>query len=261
MEEKVLQAVLNDPHNLFVRTGSPNIICSVLPDHWRSNKQLPYRFKVVVLGEVEDNTLVTLSAANENNERGDLKNNVAHINNHIAVFQDLRFIGRSGRGKYFHLVITVHTFPSQVAVFCNAIKVTIDGPRQPRNKNVELPKKNKYDRKIPLKRKSSENEYINEINNTNNNTNNSTHTYANTHEAKECLDYSINNNNSATNDTRISNCNTWIPSSSPLATFPRVFPFLFPFSSLSRPHSLSGESENSSQSVSPFYRETSNIHF
>ena len=52
-----------------------------------------------MLGEVMDNTPVTLSAANEFNDRGDLKNNVAHIKNHIAVFQDLRFIGRSGRGK------------------------------------------------------------------------------------------------------------------------------------------------------------------
>lgn len=41
-------------------------------------------------------------------------------------------------GKYFHLVITIHCYPSQVAVYENAIKVTIDGPRLPRNKHSEF---------------------------------------------------------------------------------------------------------------------------
>ena len=32
----------------LIRTGSPDILCSVLPTHWRSNKSLPVVFKVIV---------------------------------------------------------------------------------------------------------------------------------------------------------------------------------------------------------------------
>src|SRR5258705_317545 len=30
----------------LVQTGSPNLLCSALPNHWRSNKSLPVAFKV-----------------------------------------------------------------------------------------------------------------------------------------------------------------------------------------------------------------------
>ncbi len=30
----------------LVQTGSPNLLCSALPTHWRSNKSLPVAFKV-----------------------------------------------------------------------------------------------------------------------------------------------------------------------------------------------------------------------
>ena len=30
----------------LVRTGAPNLLCSALPTHWRSNKSLPLAFKV-----------------------------------------------------------------------------------------------------------------------------------------------------------------------------------------------------------------------
>jgi hypothetical protein len=32
----------------LVQTGSPNLLCSALPNHWRSNKSLPVAFKVRV---------------------------------------------------------------------------------------------------------------------------------------------------------------------------------------------------------------------
>ena len=36
----------------LVKTGAPNILCSALPSHWRSNKTLPMAFKVIALSEI-----------------------------------------------------------------------------------------------------------------------------------------------------------------------------------------------------------------
>ena len=44
-------------------------------------------------------------------------------------------MGRSGRGKHFNLTITINTCPTEVAVYPTCIKVTVDGPREPRNKS------------------------------------------------------------------------------------------------------------------------------
>lgn len=41
-------------------------------------------------------------------------------------------------GKSFTLTITVHTSPIQVATYAKAIKVTVDGPREPRSKTSKL---------------------------------------------------------------------------------------------------------------------------
>nr|AHW40015.1 RUNX1/RUNX1T1 fusion protein [Homo sapiens] len=38
------------------------------------------------------------------------------------------------RGKSFTLTITVFTNPPQVATYHRAIKITVDGPREPRNR-------------------------------------------------------------------------------------------------------------------------------
>lgn len=84
---------------LAVRTGSPDVMCSILPQHWRSNKTLPGGFKVVALGEVIDGTLVTVRAGNDENCSAELRNNSAVMKNRVAKFNDLRFVGRSGRGK------------------------------------------------------------------------------------------------------------------------------------------------------------------
>lgn len=40
-------------------------------------------------------------------------------------------------GKTFSLTITVKTDPLQVATYCRAIKVTVDGPREPRRKSIK----------------------------------------------------------------------------------------------------------------------------
>lgn len=122
-------------HCDLVRTGSPAILCSALPSHWRSNKSLPVAFTVVALDEVSDGTLVTIRAGNDENCCGELRNCTAIMKNQVAKFNDLRFVGRSGRGKSFSLTIQISTMPFQVATYSKAIKVTVDGPREPRSKS------------------------------------------------------------------------------------------------------------------------------
>ncbi|XP_009985777.1 PREDICTED: runt-related transcription factor 2, partial [Tauraco erythrolophus] len=87
---------------------------------------------VVALGEVPDGTVVTVMAGNDENYSAELRNASAVMKNQVARFNDLRFVGRSGRGKSFTLTITVLTNPPQVATYHRAIKVTVDGPREPR---------------------------------------------------------------------------------------------------------------------------------
>lgn len=84
----------------LMKTGAPNILCTQLPGHWRSNKSLPMSFKVVALDDVKDGTVVTIRAGNDENFCGELRNNSAVMKNQVAKFNDLRFVGRSGRGQY-----------------------------------------------------------------------------------------------------------------------------------------------------------------
>ncbi|XP_017759849.1 PREDICTED: segmentation protein Runt [Eufriesea mexicana] len=132
----VIHETLQACHGDLVRTGSPAILCTALPSHWRSNKSLPVAFKVVALDEVSDGTLVTIRAGNDENCCGELRNCTALMKNQVAKFNDLRFVGRSGRGKSFSLTIQISTVPFQVATYTKAIKVTVDGPREPRSKSM-----------------------------------------------------------------------------------------------------------------------------
>uniref|UniRef100_A0A336KDR2 CSON008731 protein n=1 Tax=Culicoides sonorensis TaxID=179676 RepID=A0A336KDR2_CULSO len=120
--------------NELIRTGNPYFLCSALPNHWRSNKTLPVAFKVVALCDIMDGTVVNVRAGNDENYSAELRNNNAVMKNGVAKFNDLRFVGRSGRGKSFTLSITIQTDPPQVATYSKAIKVTVDGPREPRSK-------------------------------------------------------------------------------------------------------------------------------
>uniref|UniRef100_A0A452QHJ5 Runt domain-containing protein n=1 Tax=Ursus americanus TaxID=9643 RepID=A0A452QHJ5_URSAM len=138
-EVRSMVDVLADHAGELVRTDSPNFLCSVLPSHWRCNKTLPVAFKVVALGDVPDGTVVTVMAGNDENYSAELRNASAVMKNQVARFNDLRFVGRSGRGKSFTLTITVFTNPTQVATYHRAIKVTVDGPREPRRKCQKLP--------------------------------------------------------------------------------------------------------------------------
>lgn len=121
----------------LVRTECPNIVCTQLPRHWRTNKKLPHQFRVYVLSDpadVPDGTIVTLQAGNEESVHCQLKNDFAYVHHGVATFADLRFLTRSGRGKLFKLTIMVRAARPLVATYRNAIKVTVDGPREPRPK-------------------------------------------------------------------------------------------------------------------------------
>ncbi|CAD6217157.1 GSCOCG00004698001-RA-CDS [Cotesia congregata] len=134
LAERTLDGLLAEHPGELIRTGSPHVVCTVLPNHWRSNKTLPVAFKVVALGEVGDGTIVTIRAGNDENCCAELRNSTALMKNQVAKFNDLRFVGRSGRGKSFTLTIMLQTSPPQVATLSKAIKVTVDGPREPRSK-------------------------------------------------------------------------------------------------------------------------------
>ncbi|CAG0922239.1 unnamed protein product [Notodromas monacha] len=196
-ERQVTELLQEHPGEL-VRTGCPNILCSALPSHWRSNKTLPVAFKVICLSDVPDGTLVSLKAGNDENPCSEVRNATAVFKNNVAKFNDLRFVGRSGRGrdfaafhsfgrwelrrdaaapkrngfhgapefsnalratksrrrfvehprdfaplsmqiefppgKSFNITIIVNSSPIMVGTYMKAMKVTVDGPREPRSK-------------------------------------------------------------------------------------------------------------------------------
>ncbi|XP_053726746.1 runt-related transcription factor 1 isoform X3 [Synchiropus splendidus] len=150
LAERGMIDVISDHPAELVKTDSPNFLCSVLPAHWRCNKTLPIAFKVVVLGDIPDGTLVTVMAGNDENYSAELRNATAAIKNQMARFNDLRFVGRSGRGKSFTLTITVFTSPPQVATYQRAIKITVDGPREPRHsRQMQTSPSWSYDQSYP----------------------------------------------------------------------------------------------------------------
>ncbi|KAM6893588.1 runt-related transcription factor 1 [Xenentodon cancila] len=150
MAERGMVEVISDHPGELVKTDSPNFLCSVLPTHWRCNKTLPIAFKVVALGDIPDGTLVTVMAGNDENYSAELRNATAAIKNQVARFNDLRFVGRSGRGKSFTLTITVFTNPPQVATYQRAIKITVDGPREPRHsRQIQSSPSWSYDQSYP----------------------------------------------------------------------------------------------------------------
>lgn len=132
--------ILSEHSGELIKTDSPNFLCTQLPQHWRVNKSLPTPFKIVALSDIPDGTQVTVMAGNDENCSAELRNATATMKSNVSRFNDLRFLGRSGRGKSFNLTITVFTNPPQVATYQRAIKVTVDGPREPRrqrSKNMD----------------------------------------------------------------------------------------------------------------------------
>ncbi len=52
----------------------------------------------------------------------------------LLVFDDKKPLPFICAGKSFSLTITINSNPPQVATYNKAIKVTVDGPREPRSK-------------------------------------------------------------------------------------------------------------------------------
>ncbi|KAJ0009493.1 hypothetical protein NQD34_001195 [Periophthalmus magnuspinnatus] len=115
--------VISDHSGELVKTDSPNFLCSVLPTHWRCNKTLPIAFKVIALGDIPDGTLVTVMAGKRRK---------------LLCRTQERYGGHQGTSKSFTLTITVFTNPPQVATYQRAIKITVDGPREPRRHRQKL---------------------------------------------------------------------------------------------------------------------------
>ena len=82
-------------------------------------------YQVIAMCEVTDGTVVTLRAGNDENFCGELSNNTAVMKNNVAKFNDLRFIGRSGRGKSFNLNIIISSSPAVIAIYSKCMKVTV----------------------------------------------------------------------------------------------------------------------------------------
>lgn len=55
--------------------------------------------QVIALTEIKDGTKVILQAGNDENYCAELRNSVSVMKGGVAKFNDLRFVGRSGRGK------------------------------------------------------------------------------------------------------------------------------------------------------------------
>lgn len=122
MDINAMHETLQACHGDLVRTGSPAILCSALPSHWRSNKSLPVAFKVVALDDVSDGTLVTIRAGNDENCCGELRNCTAVMKNQVAKFNDLRFVGRSGRGQWIAIPFHSYLF---IYPLCRSYRATI----------------------------------------------------------------------------------------------------------------------------------------
>ncbi|NXN69264.1 RUNX3 factor, partial [Himantopus himantopus] len=113
--------VLADHAGELVRTDSPNFLCSVLPSHWRCNKTLPVAFKVSPCCGRSLALPQQLSPCE-----------YPHFSSPPLPTPP------PSLGKSFTLTITVFTNPTQVATYHRAIKVTVDGPREPRRHRQKL---------------------------------------------------------------------------------------------------------------------------
>ncbi|NWS52699.1 RUNX3 factor, partial [Chunga burmeisteri] len=136
--------VLADHAGELVRTDSPNFLCSVLPSHWRCNKTLPVAFKV------SREYRGTWGGGCGRAGSPDGSEGPAQLRACPPLRPARRFSLRACRfnslltspsrepGKSFTLTITVFTNPTQVATYHRAIKVTVDGPREPRRHRQKL---------------------------------------------------------------------------------------------------------------------------
>ncbi|CAF4654426.1 unnamed protein product, partial [Rotaria sp. Silwood2] len=125
------EQILARTKNTFVDLN-PYFQCSSLPSHWRKNKSLRFILRTKNDIEIKSNTRVVILAGNDYNPCATLKNNISWFRGGQAEFNDLRFLGASGRGKKFTLAIIIETNPPQQCTYRRAIKITVDGPRKKR---------------------------------------------------------------------------------------------------------------------------------
>ena len=64
-----------------------------------------------------DGTQVTVYAGNDEEFSAELRNNTTTFKNSVARFNDLRFIGRSGRGKFFSVQFSRSILPGGTGMF------------------------------------------------------------------------------------------------------------------------------------------------
>ena len=79
-------------------TENKNIFVDALPEFARANKYIGNYNVYVQNNEVPDGTLIEIKAYSTKTGWGELKNNISRVVNDKACFEDLRFIGKSGRG-------------------------------------------------------------------------------------------------------------------------------------------------------------------
>jgi len=125
------EVLLARTKNTFIDLN-PYFQCSSLPSHWRKNKSLRFILRTKHEIEIKSNTRVVILAGNDYNPCTSLKNNISWFRGNQAEFNDLRFLGASGRGKKFTLNIIIETTPPQQCTYRRAIKITVDGPRKKR---------------------------------------------------------------------------------------------------------------------------------
>lgn len=70
---------------------------------WNHIPLLSFSPQVVALGDIPDGTVVTVMAGNDENYSAELRNASGVMKNQVARFNDLRFVGRSGRGEAWNL--------------------------------------------------------------------------------------------------------------------------------------------------------------
>jgi len=70
----------------------------IVHSHWRKNKSLRFVLRTKNQIEIKTNTRVVILAGNDYNPCASLKNNISWFRGNQAEFNDLRFLGASGRG-------------------------------------------------------------------------------------------------------------------------------------------------------------------
>ena len=62
-------------------------------------------FRIVVQEDVPDGTEVSIHAGNDENCTAELRHSLTQTKNKVARFNDLRFVGRSGRGMAIAILL------------------------------------------------------------------------------------------------------------------------------------------------------------